>query len=302
MTRPPSPKRCVAWVAFMLCALSTVARADTMTTEDIRQGYIKHAATARDDSPLANQLDILSEDVRLKSSLGEGQGHDDYIERVKNIPASWENAHFVENVDVEIDIDDTIHLEAVITYQNVGRFGESAAIGTRLAYNTRLRSTETVLPKFTAIHIIPAGKPSAMAYRDAYAENRLKSLVHHWLALIEDPQRNFEPFGEILADDFSLNFSSGAITDMGSFEEWFRGPASSVTASTHIISNFTYEDLGNDTYQVSMDFDWDGILPNDSQMTAKTRHKWIVVDDVSDRFARIKTVDVEVLEPFAPKE
>ena len=50
-----------------------------------------------------------------------------------------------------------------------------------------------------------------------------------------------------------------------------------------------------------MTFDWNGILPNATEMTAKTKHTWIVIDDPTERFARIKTMDVEVLEPFKPK-
>jgi hypothetical protein len=36
-------------------------------------------------------------------------------------------------------------------------------------------------------------------------------------------------------------------------------------------------------------------------MIVKTRHRWAVMDIPAERFARIKSVDVEVLKPFAPK-
>jgi hypothetical protein len=35
-----------------------------------------------------------------------------------------------------------------------------------------------------------------------------------------------------------MQFSSGLITDFEAFEQWFRGPASAVLASTHEIGNF----------------------------------------------------------------
>ncbi|WP_299665697.1 hypothetical protein [uncultured Ruegeria sp.] len=37
-------------------------------------------------------------------------------------------------------------------------------------------------------------------------------------------------------------------------------------------------------------------MPDDIKMVAKTRHNWTVVNDPIERFARIKTVDVEVLQ------
>ena len=107
---------------------------------------------------------------------------------------------------------------------------------------------------------------------------------------------------ELLAEDFSLNFSSGAITDLDGFAEWLAGPGSQVVASTHRISNLSHETLvENERYALRVDFDGEGILPDGTVVTARTRHRWTVADDVAERFARIESVDVEVLEPFAPK-
>jgi hypothetical protein len=77
-------------------------------------------------------------------------------------------------------------------------------------------------------------------------------------------------------------------------------PASAVAASTHQISNFSYKRTGDNSYAMNVDFDWQGILPNGAQMMTKTRHTWTVEDKVTDRFARIKTIKVEVLKPLAP--
>jgi len=68
-----------------------------------------------------------------------------------------------------------------------------------------------------------------------------------------------------------------------------------------VIENLEHETLEEDRrYRLSVEFDWSGILPDDTTMLARTRHTWEVVDDVSERFARIVSVDVEVLEPFRP--
>jgi len=68
-----------------------------------------------------------------------------------------------------------------------------------------------------------------------------------------------------------------------------------------VIENLEHETLEEDRrYRLSVEFDWSGILPDDTTMLARTRHIWEVVDDVSERFARIVSVDVEVLEPFRP--
>ena len=55
------------------------------------------------------------------------------------------------------------------------------------------------------------------------------------------------------------------------------------------------------SFGMSVDFDWAGVMPDGTELIAKTRHQWTATNDVTERFARIKTMDVEVLEPFRPK-
>ena len=52
---------------------------------------------------------------------------------------------------------------------------------------------------------------------------------------------------------------------------------------------------------MAADMDWEGIMPDRSVMTATTHHTWVIVDDPKERFARIKSVDVAVTRPLAPK-
>lgn len=282
-----------------------------LTQDQVRKGYLEHAALAqlhrwyqvyeRPEGGIENALDILAQDVIVKSSLGEAKGHDAYKARVANLPKDWKNAHFVESSDIEINDDGSMTLKANITYLNQGMRPDGEVRTADLKYSMALVPGTDVLPKFTQIEISQLAEGETDEMRDAYGENRLLSLVHYWLALIEDPSRNPEPAREILADDFNLNFSSGTISDFDGFKQWLAGPGSQVAASTHIIDNFTYEDLGNDEYKLTVDFDWTGILPDGNEMVAKTRHSWRVTNDVNERFARIKSIDVEVIEPFAPK-
>lgn len=303
-----------------LCALAAVGAAfcvspsfgnEAMTTEAVKQGYKKHAALTQlhrwytfyehPQADIAHQLAILDEDVLLKSTLGEASGHEAYVLHVGQLPETWQNAHFTKAPDISVADDGSIKLNLQITYQNVGMLPDGAVRQAELAYTTKLKPTATVLPKFTSIAIAPLGEPTGGTFKSAYGENRLLALVHYWLALIEDPARNPEPVREVLADEFSLNFSSGAITDFEGFSAWLAGPASQVAASTHVLSNFSYQETDAGEFSLMVDFDWAGILPDGKEMIAKTRHSWVVTDDPTEAFARIKSIDVEVLAPFALK-
>ena len=282
------------------------------TVTEIENGYKRHAALTQlhrwyllYEEPaygIDNQLDILAPDVTVSSGLGTAKGHEEYAARVQQLPTEWKNAHDVKDVDVEIGEDGAVSLTANITYLNQGLMPEGAVRSADLTYRTALSPSDGVLPKFTEITIEQNEEGTASAFSSEYGDNRMLALAHYWLALIEDPARNAEPVREILADDFTLNFSSGAITDFEGFEAWLAGPGSAVRASTHGIENFAQEQLDDGTYRVTMEFPWNGILPDETRMVARTKHTWLVEDDPTARFARIKRMDVEVLEPFRPKE
>lgn len=282
-----------------------------MTLDEIRQGYQEHAALAqyhrwyqfyeRPEGGIDNALDILTEDVTVTSGLGTANGHAEYAERVTQLPDIWDNAHHVRSTEITHGADGAMTLTAQITYQNQGMLPDGTVRQADLTYTVEFVDGDAVLPLLSNVLIEQNGEPEAGEFVDAYADNRMRSLVHYWLTLIEDPSRNAEPVREILADDMSLNFSSGVITDFEGFEAWLTGPGSQVAASTHVISNFSAEETSENTYAVSVDFDWSGILPDDSVMVAKTRHNWTVANDPTERFARIQTIDVEVLEDFRPR-
>jgi hypothetical protein len=215
---------------------------------------------------IENQLDILSSGIKLKSGVGEGVGHEAYKQRIAQLPTTWKNAHFVHATDVKIDADGTIALDVRLTYLN-----------------------QAIKPDGTAVEIIQLSEGSAPAFKEAYAENRLKSLVHYWLALIEDPARRPELFQELLADGFELQLAGSEITDKAAFESWLRGWGSAPAAGTHRISGFSFEPAGADSYRLQMALSQHRPSPNGQEEVTKTRHVWMVIDNPKERFARIKT-------------
>jgi hypothetical protein len=289
----------------------SAAEVHTISADEVRQGYIKHATLAQyhrwyqvyenDDSTLDNAVDILDANVRVKSGLGEARGTAAYRERVSKLPSAWDNAHDVRDTVITINPDGTIRLVANVTYLNRGMLPEGAVRVGDLTYRTTLRPSESVLPKFTDIEIIQNSESKGAELVPAYGANRIKSLVHYWLALIEDPRRDVEPLRELLADGFVLNFSSGRLDTFDELKSWYTGPASSITTSTHTINSLTQKEIAPGSYAVEADFGWQGIRPDGKVMVGRTLHKWTVVDDPAERFARIKTADVTLLIPFQPK-
>jgi len=302
-----------ALLAAATLSVSTSGLAES-TEQKITQGYRTNAVMAqyyrwyqvyeRPAGGHANATDLLTNDVTVTSGLGKATGHQAYIDGISKFPETWSNAHHVQSVNVE-HREDGAQLKAHVLYQNLGMLPEDALRQSNLDYLISFENTDTLLPKISSVEIQQSAdspEPNKQAYQDAYTNNRARSLVHYWFAIIEDPTRDPIPVKEILADEFSLNFASGKVTDYEGFTQWLTGPASQVVASTHTIANFTTTALCDDKITVEMDLDWLGILPNQQWMSAKTRHIWLIENTVSERFARIKSMDIEILEAFKPYE
>ncbi len=69
------------------------------------------------------------------------------------------------------------------------------------------------------------------------SEDRIRSLIHYFTSLVEDPRRDPIPFREVLAEGFRLHYISPPIDSFEALAAWVAGPLSSVVASTHAISD-----------------------------------------------------------------
>jgi hypothetical protein len=242
---------------------------------------------------IANQLDLLLEDFTLQSAAGVTKGHDDYTGKL-DAYKGWKNAHHVQNVTFKKDSAGTHQLIADIRYQNIKPDGEKAAYA--INYVVDFENVNKALKKIANIDLKATGVIED-EYVDAYPKNRMMSLMHYWIANVEQLDGNVTPFKEILTDDFSLNLS--ATTKLNSFEDlqsWINTAAQQLKQGSHHVEDLNVKSLGDNQYEVNIIFDWYGITKTDDNMTMKTQHKWLVIDNPDERFARIKSMDVSKLE------
>jgi hypothetical protein len=262
-----------------------------MTSATNSNSYRKHAALAQlhrwyqiyeePASSLANQLDILDPGVRLKSGLGEGVGHEAFKTRIAAIPRAWKNAHFVNATVIDIHGDGTINMTAELTYLNVGIKPDGAVRTAALSYATKLIPTENILPRFTDITITQLSEGEAPTFKEAYSENRIKSLLHYWLALIENPARDAAAFAEIFADGFSFNAMGRSIASPDEFRGWILGAGASFATSAHEVASFSVREFGPQQYEVSADINFLNVPASKMQL------RFQALNNPAERFARI---------------
>jgi len=125
------------------------------------------------------------------------------------------------------------------------------------------------------------------------SENRIRSLVHYFTSLVEDPRRDPVAFREVLAAGFRLHYIEPPIDSYDALAAWVAGPLSSVVASTHAISDLVVSRLSDREYSATLAMHSEALFPDGSGIESRNTQAWTVVDDVGERFARIAEITIQ---------
>ena len=251
---------------------------------------------------LAFQLQILDKDIELDMTYGKAQGHDQYLAGIAALSPTDKNAHHVLQSEAKELDSETIAMETDVVYQNLKADGTLSS--NKLHYTMTLEEQESGLPIFTKIRVRLVEPDKGATFADAYPESRTQSFMHYWLLLMEGVGESAAPFQELLAQDgFTLHFTSGKepITTFEGLETWFSGVGGQIQKSSHIPKDLEVKVVSDDTFSVSVNFDWVGVANDGSLMTAETHHEWIL-KDTQERFLRMKEAKVTTIKPFQKVE
>ncbi len=129
--------------------------------------------------------------------------------------------------------------------------------------------------------------------------HRLRSLAHHWLYLLDRNDGNAAPLDELFADGFELAWSPAGIRTREDLAAWYHGVSTRLLKSSHSIGSFEYERRDDGRFAVRLELQWYGFTRErpDEELEASTLHEWTVVDDPSERFARIEAAKIKVQMP-----
>lgn len=201
---------------------------------------------------------------------------------------SGASAHFVKASAAQLQSDGAVAIDAQIECLDVsGQVMKSTA-----HCHALVRPTNAVLPKIADVRIAAGTRQRADSFRSAQAENRIRSLIHYFLALVENPRRDPQPFRELLAEGFSLKLVDPPIESFDALTAWVAGPLSSVIASAHVISDLALEKLGERDYQATVDMRSEALFPDGSGIVSVTTQTWSVADDTQEQFARIREITI----------
>jgi len=247
---------------------------------------------------IVNQVDILVTDIFIKLPNGEINGHKEYRRFLSNY-RGMRISHELKNVEIVEQQQGQLALSVDLIYHGIQKNGEENCL--IFHYENKLMQEEGHLPLFKELNLSVAGlveKP--LPFQDSYPTFRMMSLMHYWLFNMEHLDGNIVPFKEILTEDFVLNLSpTTKISSIEGLEKWLKTVPTQMEVTNHYPKNVAVKVLSENTFQLEVTFDWEGVTKNQEKMMATTRHTWVAKDELKLRFAKIQRMDVEYLAPFA---
>jgi hypothetical protein len=252
------------------------------------QLYERELSTTR----VNNQLDLLADDVYIENQEDQIKGKENYPNKLMGL-RYWKNAHHIKNIrvtDVNLSL---MSVEADVGYQNIQEFGHKSSY--IIHYKAEMEQGTDSLPVFKNIKLVPILK-TKLAFEDTYSQNRIKSLIHYFLGNLEKLDGDASPFNEILDEDFEINsLSTGLIDSKKKFELGLKENSKKFKRSTFNLKEYRIVELEKNKYKLEMYVNWDGINFKDEKMSKKIKHTWLITDDETQRFAKIKQAKVEVV-------
>ncbi len=225
---------------------------------------------------IQNHLDTLAENVIIETFTHTSTSKENYRQRL-TFYQNNHNAHHVEQVAVQTLDHNTLQIEATLLYQ--GYAVNHPRRNYRVHYQALLSLSDDKLPLFTHIKLTLGDPVNAIPFKDSYAYNRAVSLLHQWLACVETANGDATRCKELLAPDFELDLGVSGVVKRGEqFENWIK-----TTAAVHAGAH--------DENNLSVTVNPDGTI------LLQTPQEWLLVNEASERFARIKKI---VVEPLAP--
>lgn len=138
--------------------------------------------------------------------------------------------------------------------------------------------------------------------RQGFKEHAALAQYYRWYQYYERPKGGIANAIDILAEDVIVVSGLGTAKGHAEYEARVTQLPTNWQNAHHVKSTaITHNDDGTMRLFAEITYQNKGLLEDGTELLARTKHEWTVENDVTERFARIKRVDVEVLEPFRPK-
>jgi len=201
-----------------------------------------------------DHLTMLSPEATFQKDDESFSVREQYIQRALAMPRSMDSAHFPWRVRAQFADDKRIRLEADVIYLNRGALPEGRVHANHLAYNM-LTLDQAPMPVVEEIKIMVGDGGITPTFRQAYAQNRLRSVAHFWLSVLDDPAHDLGALRTAFSPVFTVNVSGKRLTNFDALAGWMQSADFAKAPTHHVIRNFSFEELVANEFEIEMDLD-----------------------------------------------
>ncbi len=238
------------------------------------------------DGKLDHHLDTLAVSATFRSPEGTFPTRDDYAVDIFDVPTEWQHAHFVRRMSARFVDPDRVRLNADITYLNRGLLEGDAIQSSNLVFDFLVARDSNPLPAIEELSVQARQVGQTTEFRSSYVENRMRSLLHHWLALVEQLDTNPELLREILRPQLIEQFPATGLTDL----DWLPSRAAAGSSIHYRVRNVEIEEFQPGEFQIDADLDWYALTPNGKIVRGEVLQTLLVIDDPTRRYPQIGSI------------
>jgi len=267
-----------------------------MDAEMIAGGHRIHAALSQfyrwflfydaTDGKLDHHLDTLAVSATFRSREGTFPTRDDYAVDIFEVPTEWQHAHFVRRVSARFVDADRVRLNADITYLNRGLLEGGAIQSSDLVFDFLVARDTNPLPAIEELSVQARQVGQTSEFRSSYGENRMRSLLHHWLALVEQMDTNPELLREILSPQLIDQFPATGLADL----DWLPSRAAAGLSIHYRVRKVEIEEFQPGEFQIDADLDWYALTSDGEIVRGEVLQTLLVIDDPARRYPQIGSI------------
>jgi hypothetical protein len=124
--------------------------------------------------------------------------------------------------------------------------------------------------------------PATFEAASSELEERIKTLIHSWFAVLEDPTVEAKTLNGLLAEaPFELILDGGALRDRGALLAWASNLRTTYPQIEYRLDPIRIQAEGQDRYRVRFEFDRHALDEAGLPHVARREHTWIVQSDAN---------------------
>ncbi len=243
------------------------------------------------------QMDLLDERVRIISAVGKVYGKEHFSAELLKFN-NRKNSFVIENINVYPCGINMYTAQTTVFYNGVNATGENKSY--MLTFEADLKRLDDISYTFLRIKL-KTKKEVKGNFVDAHSQNRSLGLIHYCMGLIEHQVKDPGVLKSCFLPEFTVQpLGCNPIHERTELIQWISNINGLIQGVQISPVNITVEEIidSDKFYDVQFDLLFEGYNSAGIFKNSLSKNRWIIKDNANDCLPKIKSIEVEKLEPI----